>query len=148
MVTGAAYYEQIITHLITTVEALDATAYRDPATVQGAGWTRARRATPAHGISQDLGFWLDLGGSVTFQRSRITHDAAIVYAVRYRPDGDVSDQARIAASARILSELLATYSGPHGVRAVPTGYSMSLPPAGDAWVQVELRFTLSLPRGA
>lgn len=148
MVTGAAYYEAIIGGLVDTIEALDATPYRDPAAAQGSGWTRARRATPAHGISQDFGFWVDLGGAIGVDRSQIVHDAAIVYAVRYRPDHDVLDQARIHASARALAEMLLPYRDSRGVRATPLRYALSLPAAGDAWVQVELQFKIILPRGA
>lgn len=148
MVTGAAYYEAIIGGLVETIEALDATPYRDPAATEGSGWTRARRATPAHGISQDLGFWVDLGGATTFERSKIVHDAAIIYAVRYRPDHDVLDQARIHASARALSEMLLPYQDSRGTRTTPLRYALSLPAAGDAWVQVELQIKIILPRGA
>jgi hypothetical protein len=149
MVTGAAYYRSILEALAVAIEALDTTQYRDQTTAAGQ-WHRARRATPDHGITEDLGFWIDLGNQTTFGRSMITHAAGVVFALRYRPDHDQADQARIHAATRALEELLQAtgWQVGGGMRAIPTSATMSLPRAGDAWVQVDLSFTLQLPRGS
>ncbi len=149
MVTGAAYYQTILETLCSSIEALDVTGYRDQSTAAGR-WKRARRATTDAGITEDLGFWVDLGAHATFEKSLVTYSAGVVFAIRYRPDQDISDQARLHAALRALEEHLqgAGYDVPGGMRTVPKGAQISRPPAGDAWLQVDLSFTLILPRGA
>jgi hypothetical protein len=150
MVTGAAYYEAVLGALYDAIEDMDVTAYRDPTTAAGR-WKRARRATPDHGITSDLGFWIDLGNHATFERSQVTHAAGIVFALRYRPDHDLSDQARVHAATRALEEMLqgTGYQIPGGMRTIPRTATQSLPATGgDAWIQIDLSFTLILPRGA
>lgn len=145
----AAYYQTVLDTLYGSIEGMDVTGYRDTTTEAGR-WHRARRGTADHGIAEDLGFWIDLGNVKTFEKSRITHAAGIVFAVRYRPDYDCSDQARVQAATRALQEHLqgTGYQIPGGIRTEAGPSLMSLPKAGDAWIQVDLSFTLTLPRGA
>ena len=149
VIPDAAYYQAVLDTLYGAIEGMDVTGYRDTTTEAGR-WHRARRGTPDHGITEDLGFWIDLGNHATFERSQVTHTAGIVFAVRYRPDHDCADQARLHGAIRALEEHLqgTGYQIPGGMRTVPRTAVMSLPKAGDAWVQVDLSFTLTLPRGA
>lgn len=147
---GAAYYQTVLDTLYGSIEGMDVTGYRDTTTEAGR-WHRARRAAPPdHGITEDLGFWIDLGNHTKFARSAVTHAAGIVFAVRYRPDYDCFDQARKHAATRALEEMLQGigYQVPGGMRCVPGEAISTLPKAGDAWIQVDLSFTLTLPRGA
>lgn len=147
---GAAYYQAVLDCLYDSIEAMDVTSYRDTTTAAGR-WHRARRAAPPdHGITEDLGFWIDLGNHTTFERSQVTYAAGIVFAVRYRPDYRIADEARLHAAIRALEEHLqgTGYQIPGGMRTVPRTAVMSFPKSGDAWIQVDLSFTLTLPRGA
>lgn len=147
--SGAAYYQGVLEALYDAIEALDVAGYRDPTTTAGR-WRRARRAQEGRGITEDLGFWVDLGNEATFERSQVSHSAGVVFAVRYRPGQDLADQARLHAAVRDLSELLqrSGWQVPGGMRTIPRSAQMTLPAGGgDAWLQVDLAFTLVLPRG-
>ena len=150
MVTGAAYYEAVLAALYDAIEGMDVSAYRDTTTAAGR-WKRARRATPDHGITSDLGFWIDLGNTTTFERPQISHAAGITFAIRYRPDHDLSDQARKHAATRALQEMLQStgYQVPGGMRCIPKeAATFTTTVGGDSWLQIDLSFTLILPRGA
>lgn len=145
----AAYYQTVLETLYDSIEGMDVSGYRDQTTAAGR-WHRARRGTPDHGITEDLGIWIDLGPHETFERSQVSHAAGCVFAVRYRPDHDCYDQARLHAATRALEEHLqgTGYQIAGGMRTIPKTAVMRLPKAGDAWIQVDCSFTLLLPRGA
>ncbi len=142
MVTGAAYYSQIIEDLFTALSELDTTGYQ---WLESDAWTQALNWDPV-GTTQHLECWLNLGGSAELRQSMIRHAAELHIPIRFEPDDDAVSQGRMHAAIRAALDLLTCWRSSAGVRSEPTSFEITAVEGRDSWVIAVIYFTLNVPR--
>ena len=133
------WYQSLLEGLYDSLTGLSTVGYRWHASDR---WTRSRAPQSEDEPVAHLEAWIDLGNPTLDTGTHLTHDARIVYAVRYQFDDDGQSQGIMHASISAVAGMLLSYA--HG--EVRTRFrSAEIEAASDMWLVVTISFDLSYP---